>query len=233
MLTEALEYPRQSDDWLKTVLIGGVLTLFSWLLIPAFLLGGYLLRVLRTSIDGEASPPAFDRWSEMLVDGLKVAVIALAYSLLPALTIGVSAVLGGTLASGGDDAAVGLAGIVVLLGLLLSAALGLLVAYIIPAALANYAETDRLGAAFSWAALQPVLLSGTYATAWVTGFAIIFVAGLVSGVLNIIPLLGAVVGAFIGFYAVMAAYHVIGRAWADLHPVETTETEHPGKSPAV
>lgn len=233
MLTEALEYPRSHDDWLKTVLIGGLLGLFTWLLVPAVLLAGYVVRVLRGTMTGNETPPVFEDWGDLFSDGLRASVIAFVYGLIPAVVLAVTAVLGGLLVAGGSDASLGAGGLVVLFGGLLALVLGLLAAYIVPAAVANYAETGRMGAGFSWSTLRPVLFSGTYATAWATAFAIIIVASVVSAVLNIVPLLGLVVGAFVGFYAAVSAYYVIGRAWAEMHPVEAERMDRPENSPAV
>lgn len=233
MLTEALEYPRAHDDWLKTILIGGVLSLFSWLIVPGIILAGYIVHVLRGSMRGDEVPPAFDDWGQLLSDGLRAAIIALVYSLVPAVLFMIVAVFGGLLAAGGGDLGSGMAVITVLLGGLLALVVGLAAAYVLPAALANYAETDEMSAGFSWSALRPVLFNGTYATAWVTAFAIVLAAGIVTGVLNVVPFLGVVVGAFVSFYAAVSAYYVIGNAWADLHPIKTAETDNVGKSTAI
>lgn len=233
LLTEALEYPRSRDDWLKTVLIGGLLGLFTWLLVPAILLAGDIVRVLRGSVAGNETPPVFEGWDDLFGDGLRASVIAFVYGLIPALVLGLTAVVGGLIAAGGGDVSLGASGLVVLLGGLLALVLGLLAAYVVPAAVANYAETGRMGAGFSWSTLRPVLFSGTYATAWATAFVIILVAGVVSDVLNVVPLLGLVVGAFVGFYAAVSAYYVVGRAWAEMHPVEAERMDRPENSPAV
>lgn len=233
MLTEALEYPRSRDDWLKTVLIGGVLGLFTWLLVPAILLAGYVVRVLRGSMRGDETPPAFDDWGDLFGDGLRAAVIAFVYGVVPAVVLGLMAVLGGFVAAGGGDVGFGIASLIFLVGGLLALVLGLVAAYVIPAAVANFAETGRMGAGFSWSTLRPVLFSGTYATAWATAFAIVLVAGLVTGVLNVVPLLGFVVGAFVGFYAAVSAYYVIGRAWAEMNPVAAESMDAPERSPAI
>ena len=52
MLSEAFAYPRRDDDWLRTVLIGGVLLLFSPLFLPALVVQGYLVRVLQGVVGG-------------------------------------------------------------------------------------------------------------------------------------------------------------------------------------
>ena len=47
----AVTYPMESDDWLKTVLIGGAMLLFSFLLIPAFVAYGYMIRAIQASLE--------------------------------------------------------------------------------------------------------------------------------------------------------------------------------------
>ncbi|RDZ52006.1 hypothetical protein DEQ92_18450 [Haloferax sp. Atlit-6N] len=235
MLSESLNYLRNGEDWVKTVLIGGVLGLLSFLIVPTFLVIGYLLRVVRATMKGDEVPPEFDDWGDMAVDGVKGFAIAFVYALVPAIIAGVfgfAGIVGA--AAGGSDAAGALGGIVALVGLLLAFVLGLLAAYLIPAALSNYAETDRMGAAFDFGTLRPILTSGKYATAWLTAFAVLFASSIVVGVLNVIPLLGFVVGAFVTFYAAVAAYYIIGKTWGELHDIEMMdEGETPGEQPAV
>jgi hypothetical protein len=233
MLTEALEYPRNHDDWVKTVIIGGLLALFTPLIIPAIFLAGYVVRVLRGSMNGEETPPVFDDWGELFSEGLGAAVIGIVYGLLPAIVIVATAVLGGAIALGGGDVAAGAGSLIFLVGVLVAFVLAIMMGYVVPAAVATYVQTGRIGSGFSWSALRPVLLNGTYANAWLVGFAIILGASVISGILNFIPLLGLLVGGFLGFYAAVAAYHVIGRAWAEMHPVDPEAMERPDTSPVV
>jgi hypothetical protein len=72
MLTEALEFPFESDDWLQTVLIGGVLPLLSFLILPGILVNGYLLRAVRAGVQGDETPPKFGDWTDLLVDRILV-----------------------------------------------------------------------------------------------------------------------------------------------------------------
>ncbi|RDZ63194.1 hypothetical protein C5B90_08500 [Haloferax sp. Atlit-12N] len=235
MISESLNYLRNGEDWVKTVLIGGVLGLLSFLIVPTFLVIGYLLRVVRATMKGDEEPPVFDDWGDMAIDGVKGFAIAFVYALVPAIIAGVfgfAGIVGA--AAGGSDAAGAVGGIVALVGLLLAFVLGLLAAYLIPAALSNYAETDRMGAAFDFGTLRPILTSGKYATAWLMSFAVLFASSIVVGVLNVIPLLGFVVGAFVTFYAAVAAYYIIGKTWGELHDIEMMdEGETPGEQPAV
>ncbi|ELZ94288.1 hypothetical protein C440_11723 [Haloferax mucosum ATCC BAA-1512] len=208
--------------------------------IPVFLVIGYLLRVVRATMKGDEEPPVFDDWGDMTIDGLKGFAIAFVYSLIPALIAAVFGFAGivGIVAGGGSDTAGIFGGVVTLVGILVASVLGLFAAYVIPAALSNYAETDRMGAAFDIGTLRPILLSGKYATAWLMAFAVLFAASLVLSVLNVIPLLGQLasflLGPFVTFYAAIAAYYIIGKTWGELHDIEMMdEGQTPGEQPAV
>ena len=237
MISKSLTYLRNDEEgWVRTVLIGGILSLLGVLIVPTILVAGYLVRVVRATMRGDDQPPVFDEWGDMAVDGLKAAVIAFVYGLVPMIVAGV--LVGGSifalvLGQGSNGASV-LGSLGVLVGVLASFVLGLLAAYVIPAAVANFAETDQLGKAFSVSDLRPVLTSGKYFTAWISAFAVIFVAALISGVLSGVPILGWIAGAFIGFYAAVAAYYIIGHAWGDLRDVEMRGTgDQPDEQVAI
>jgi len=239
MIQESLQYLRTDEDrWVRTVLIGGILSLLSVLVIPTFLVLGYLVRVMRGTMHDDDHPPVFDEWGDLFVDGLKAFVVVFVYGLVPAIIAAV--VIGGGILSfavgGGAESSslIGLGMVGVLVGSLLAIVLSLLAAYVIPAAIAAFAETDKIGAAFSFGELRPVLTSGTYATAWVYGIAILFAAGLIAGLFNVVPVIGQVATGFLGFYAAVSAYYLIGHAWGELRDVEMTERDDTmGESPAV
>ena len=62
MLSESIGYLRNSEEWVKTVVVGGLLTFFGFLVVPGVLVVGYLLRVLRARMHGEEEPPVFVEW---------------------------------------------------------------------------------------------------------------------------------------------------------------------------
>ncbi|MDQ2053917.1 MULTISPECIES: DUF4013 domain-containing protein [Halobellus] len=237
MIQDSLQYLRNDENWVTTVLIGGILSLLGVLIVPTLLVLGYLVRVVRGTMHGEEQPPVFDEWGDLFTDGLKAFVVVFVYGLIPGIIAAV--VVGGGIFSfvvgGGSDSAglvgLGMAGI--LLGSLLALVLSLLAAYVVPAAISNLAQTDQLGSAFSISELRPVLTSGTYATAWVYGFALIIAASLVAGALNVIPLLGLLAGGFLGFYAAVSAYYLIGQAWGEIRDVEMRESDSLDEQAAV
>lgn len=242
MFTQTITYPRGGDDWARTVLIGGALGLLAAVvalvpvlgllaIVPTVFVAGYLVRVLRASARGEERPPEFalDDWRDLGRDGLKAALIGIAYGFVPAVVGGGLLLLGaGSLVAGGDSGlATGAGALAVFVGALLAFALGLLAAYVVPAALATYAETGRVGDGFAFGEIRHTLTAGTYAAAWLVGLAVIVTAGVVSTVLNAVPLLGFAVGPFVTFYAAMGAFHAVGRAWGKLHPVDLGEESEP------
>ena len=83
---DAFEYSAQ--DW-KTLLILGVICLFSVLLLPIFLITGYNYRVINNAvhgvINGRDPLPKFDEIVNMFVDGIKVAIVQIAYVIVPVI----------------------------------------------------------------------------------------------------------------------------------------------------
>lgn len=207
MLSDAISYPTRGQDGLKTIAIGGLLSMFSILLIPIPLALGYYVRVLGTTADGAEDPPAFDDWGDLFVTGLVAFAVMFVYYLLPAAVFFVFGGLGALTGSRGGAFA-GLA-----VAFLVSGVLGVVLTYVSPAALANYASTGSASAAFAFGDLKSIILSGAYFRAWIVGFALLFAGGVVVSVLSIIPILGTIVGMFVYFPVVVAAYRVFGTAY--------------------
>ncbi|MDQ2049495.1 DUF4013 domain-containing protein [Natronolimnohabitans sp. A-GB9] len=220
MLSDALTYLKDSDDVWTTTIIGGLFVLTSFLVLPLFFVWGYVVRVLERTSQGSVDPPTFGDWRVLTIDGVKTVAILLAYALIPAV---VGAFLSGgvLLATGGEPGAVGAAALVA--SGLLVVALALAVAYTVPGALARFATERRLGAAFEVDALRPSLTTSTYAVGWLQALGIVLVGSIVAGLLGEVPVVGAGLGAIVTFYALVSAYYVIGRTWADLHPVSLEE----------
>ena len=216
-LASAVRYPAESDDVVTTVLVGGLLTLFGFLVVPLFVLAGYLVEAVDRTAAGDEVPPAFDELGEMAVTGIKAVVIGIVYGFVP-LLVGVGGVVVGIagIGVGGDGALGGLGLLGILLAGLVSLILAVLVGFLLPAALANFARTRSIGSAFDIGILKPIWMSRPYAVTWVTMVVVLLIGGLVAAVLNVVPVLGTVAGAFVGFYFSVAAYSVLGRSWSSL-----------------
>lgn len=214
-----LRYPMESDDWMMTILIGGVLSLLSFLLLPWFVVMGYVLEDLRAGMAGEAVPPVFEDYGTLLKEGFVAAVIGLIYQLVPLLvfffTVGgsVLAILSGSEAGAG----IGLAGL--LGGVFLTWVLSIIFGYIAVAGVANYAREGSFGAGFDVGVISDVVTSRAYLVAWGYALLLFIGFGILGGLLGVVPIIGQILGVFISFYALVAAGWIWGQGFA-----EATET---------
>ncbi|MBE6500424.1 MAG: DUF4013 domain-containing protein [Methanobrevibacter thaueri] len=83
---DAIEY--SAKDWKKLVILG-VICLFSFLLLPLFLITGYNYRVINTAvhgiINGKDELPEFDNLFDMFIDGVKIVIVQVIYLIIPLL----------------------------------------------------------------------------------------------------------------------------------------------------
>lgn len=212
MLGDALSFPRQGEDSLKTILIGGVLTILgAFLVIPAIPVNGFLVRVTAAGVRGESEPPVFDDWGKLFVDGILFIVVALAYIAVPFLLIVVGTLVfaGGAAVFANDGGALG-AGLGVVGGLFFLVAMGLLflAIYLLPAAVANFAHEDELGAAFDFGRVLDGAISGDYFVSVLLAIAVGLTLGFVAAILTVL-----LVGIFLAFYVQMVTYYLLGRGF--------------------
>lgn len=219
MFEEGIKFPLEGDDAVKRIVIGGLLGLFSFLIVPAFALAGYYIEVARAGVDEVPEPPAFTDWGDLIVKGIVGVVIMLAYAVVPIVLVMLTTGVGFAGASQGGTAG-GILGGLGALGLIVALLALLVVYYAIPAAIVNYAIEDRLGAAFDVGAIKPVLLSGDYLVAWLVPFVLAFVLNIVAVILAI-TVIGLVLLPFLQFYVYVAVMYMFGRAFAEASGLET------------
>ena len=214
MLSDALRYPLNGDGWVRTILIGGLLTILSVLVLPAFLVQGYYVRVLRGVANDDPDPPAFDEWVALLVDGVKLFVVNVVVVLgVVVVQAGVAVVLGtGSFLAGttgvSDPSAAG--GVVGLLGIGVLLAGIVAITYVAPAMFVNFAREDSLTAAFHVSTVLSGALSVEYLIAWLLAVAVGLVLGTVASILSLL-----VVGIFGLFYVQVVTYYLFGRGFVD------------------
>jgi hypothetical protein len=222
MLGDALGFPRSSDDWIQTVLIGGALVLFGFFVVPGIIVQGYTVRVLERAGRPDAVAPSFTEWGDLFVDGLKAFAINLIYS-IPLIVLYVAllfVVAGAGSVDPGSGAGAGLG--VVSLGLGLAfLAVGLAVAFVVPAATANFAREDSFGAAFDLGTIRRGALSGSYVKAWLLALVVGVVLGTLFSFLAVL-----LVGIPLLFYLQVVLYYLFGRGFAEgLDAGRTVRTE--------
>ncbi|WP_255195780.1 DUF4013 domain-containing protein [Halorarius litoreus] len=220
MFGEALRFPLAGDDGVKSILIGGLLGLLGFLIIPIFFVQGYTVRVLRVALEGGEEAPAFDEWGDLLVDGVKLFVVGIVYFLLPTILmfisifafVGITSVSTAATGEPSPSALAG-AGILGLLLLAVTVVLFFLAAYLLPAAAANFARHDDLGAAFDIRTVVDAAFSADYFVAVVFAILVGLLVGVVSAVLSLI-IIGLLLVPFLSFYAQVATYYLFGRGFA-------------------
>lgn len=195
----ALTFMFEEEEWLAKFLIAAAMVLFGWLILPALILQGYGIELIRR-VGRSATPalPEWDEWGRYLSDGLIATVALLVYS-LP--LVFVSCCMGLMLAAASDNTSGEVAGGVALL----ACCLGLFVFLLqVPlwglyyAGMINYAARGGIGAYFSGGLLRYVRRQpGQY----VTALLLLFLAGLVGG---LVPILGPA-------WSQMVSGHVLGQ----------------------
>ncbi|MBM4240871.1 MAG: DUF4013 domain-containing protein [Euryarchaeota archaeon] len=196
--TDALRYPF-SD--FKKVIILGILFIISFLIIPAFLVLGYVFKALKACIVGVSELPDLDDWGGMFVDGLKVFVVQLVYFIIPFLIIfvGILASIASIMSIQSEGtfisptAAIGTITGVAIIGVFLM----IVIIPIFAMAVANMAYYNgELGAAFRFSEIIDKIgkigwvdLIIWYVVLWI----IFFIIGIVSSILGLIPVIGWII----------------------------------------
>jgi len=77
---KAFTYVFEDEDWVKKVLIGGVINLIP--IVGLLFTSGYMLETLKNVMEGHPLPlPEWDDWGGKFMKGLMAAIIGLVYSL--------------------------------------------------------------------------------------------------------------------------------------------------------
>lgn len=150
--SNALKYPLTD---FKKVLILGVLTILSSLIIPVFLVLGYGFKIIKSTMEDSSSElPDFNDWTSMFVDGLKVFAVLFVYSLIPGILIllGTWAAFLPMLTVPGagsllnSPSSLDMVGSAAFAGIIL----WIVINFILPVALANMVHYNKLSAAFKF-----------------------------------------------------------------------------------
>lgn len=205
-LGELATFPMAEDDWVETVLIGGIVTLAGlFLFIPLLAVYGYMVDAMRGAVEGETEPPALEDWGDLLLDGLKAYVIMIVFQ-IPAMVIGGGVLLVFSLIGAGMESGA-VAGLGFILGFGLWMLLALLAGYVGIAGVTNFAVEGTFGAAFDVDRLRTLALSKQWvlATAFYIGMS--FVVSIVGMLIITYP--------FAFFYLFSATGRAFGEAFVE------------------
>lgn len=160
-LGRAFRFVVEDPDWIKKILIGGVFTLLSGVLVGAVFVVGYGVRLTRRVAAGDPRPlPEWEDLGGMFGEGLRGLAIYLVYvlpvAIVPmgfavALALAGAGLSGSSGAPGARDAS-DVFGALAAFGLMavyaVTAILMLVLALYVPAAMARFAMLDRVSAGF-------------------------------------------------------------------------------------
>lgn len=181
IIGDAVRYPSQ--DWQKVVTFG-VFFLLNYVIIGILFWPGYALRALKATLAGSDELPEFGDWGEMVIDSLKLIIVSIVYSIIPAIVIligifGSAASIQNIGSLMSPAAAFGLISGVVLIGIILEIIFSL--ALIL--AITNMALYDSdLGAAFRFSEILDLAKSIGYAD-YIIWFVVMIIVGIVVGII--------------------------------------------------
>ncbi|MDH7497366.1 MAG: DUF4013 domain-containing protein [Syntrophomonadaceae bacterium] len=185
-IVRSFKFPFQDPDWVTKLVVGGLLGLLPVLNLLAV---GYVLEVMRAGTEGREEMPPWEAWADKFVLGLVSFLIGFLYLLVPVAVM----------VAGGAGAALGWPGMPLFAGgTMLAVLLMLAVAFLLPMALAHYAATNRLAAAFALGEIAARIAA--VAADYLAAFVLSLTASVLTGLLVAVPLLGPPVAVFAGFY---------------------------------
>ena len=211
-LGKAFSFTFDDPDWVKKVLLGGVISLVP---ILNFAASGYSLEVTKRVIHNDPRPlPEWDDIGGKLVKGFLVAVIGFVYALPLTLMNCILQVVTQTLARSSSSSSSDQMGTAVIvltscLGCLMFL-YGIFMGFVLPAAIGNYAAKDQLGAAFRFGEIWSLVQKNP------SSYLMVLVIEIISGLVAVLGIIACIIGvAFTGFWAVLVTGHATGQAYRE------------------
>lgn len=205
-----LAFVFEDPRWVPKVLLGGLFILASIFIIGAFFVYGYMARLVRNVIDGQQHPlPEWDDLGDFFVEGFKLFVIALIYTIPIALLVAILVIPMAIMSNVADnDAMRAFGGMSVSCVWCLIFPLGLALALWLPAALLMVITSGQMSAAFEFTHIARFIRGniGNYILAFVVWLVVRFAAGL-----GIMLLCIGVI--FTYFWAFAAAAYAFGEVY--------------------
>ncbi len=148
---KAFTFPFQDPEWLSKTLMGGLFSLLGLFLVGHFFVVGYLAQLVRNVVAGHERPlPAWDDLGTYFVEGFKLVLVGIVFSLPVLIPILLLVIPAAILEGEGAESAAGVLGMVMVC---LVFPLMLVVMVILPAALTRAAVLGRAGAAFEFGSI--------------------------------------------------------------------------------
>lgn len=223
-VAKAFTYFSEDDRWMGKLAIGVLISLLSFLILPGFLLSGYMVGITRNVMNGEKRPlPEWEDLGTLFMDGLSLVVASIVYTLpfwlLTCIAFATTIGFGGLSEATeiGEEAVA--AGILATWGLIACLFMVFMLAFffISPAIVIQYVREGNLGACFRFGEVLSIARDNfaDILIAGLTPFGFSLVLSIVLGVLNVIPCLGqilsVIIGIAVGPYLAAVTGHLYGQ----------------------
>jgi hypothetical protein len=225
-VSKAFRFVFDDKQWITKLLIGAVMSVLSFFIIPAFILQGYLVKLVRQVMGGnDKELPEWMDYGKLLRDGFFVTIGQLIWALpfiLLMLIMGmVTGGLGSMANSSGDMVAAATTGAGLLMACL---ALLTVIAFLFltPALLIQYAREDEFGALFRFGEIFDIIRDhmADILIAFLVSVVAVLAISVVTGIVAIVPCLGWIAAVLIGLamgpYIQFVTGHLYGQIAAKL-----------------
>jgi hypothetical protein len=201
----AFTFMFDDEEWVKKLAIGGVAILFGIIILPIFVVLGYMLQTLKNVRDGQSKPlPEWDDFSGLLVKGLMVFLIALVYSIPILIFVCLLVVIQLGFPQDGDIS--GALAIVWSCLLCVISFVALLINIILPAAIIRYAQFDTFGSAFQFGEIFSFIKNN------IGNYIIVLLLGMVAGLVAEFGFILCIVGIFFtAFWSMLVQANLYGQ----------------------
>ena len=200
-IQKAFTFISEDEKWLNKLGMGVLMTLLSFLVLPAFILSGYSIEIARRVMQGDERPlPEWTDYGKYLVDGLMVAVAGFVYALPAIILMVVGGITGGLLSAIGDgDVGAALGGGAALIFILIAFVYLIAMMFLLPAVTIQFIRHGNIGACLNFREVIAITRSqiGNIIVAVISLIAAGMVINFGAALLNVIPCLGTIAWAII------------------------------------
>ena len=200
-------YMFEDENWLKKLLIGGIVAIIPIVNFAAF---GYIIQIIRNTRDGHPTPlPEWDQFGAYFMDGLWIFLIMLVY-LIPVILLSCIQGVGTAALANSQDAE----SIVAILSGCLSCLMGLwslVVAVILPAVMIRYAEVGEFMAGFRFGEIFSVITANV--GSYIVVLLLMWVASFIGQLGIILCVIGVI---FTSFWSYLVGGNLMGQLAAQI-----------------
>ena len=231
--TRSFKYWLEDKDWIKKVLIGGVLNLIP--VIGQAFMWGYGLRQLKNVTEGRELPlPEWDDWGGDLMRGIMVFLGYLVYaipliilSIFSSIFAGLGTTAAMNAARAGQASGTGIWGVCICCISIVNFIYSVALAVWLPAALLNYINVGSFMGFFKFADILAIIKNNTknYITVILMWLAATIVAGIVGGIVCGVGTL------FTLFISNLIFVHLLGQFGASISGTSSVQSNTPFSMP--